>query len=113
MTKLPAPRDFRPAWQPMWSKKRMRLELYFLHGNEGDLRSIFTEMENRDYRFRHIKPILTGEYFIMCITKLGHFSEATMDAEIQEALDVCHRHGIQAMDEAHLADPDKDDRSVN
>ncbi|MBK9629249.1 MAG: hypothetical protein IPO56_16550 [Flavobacteriales bacterium] len=50
MTKLPAPRDFRPAWQPMWSKKRMRLELYFLHGNEGDLRSIFTEMENRDYR---------------------------------------------------------------
>jgi hypothetical protein len=39
----------------MWSKKRMRLELYFLaHCNEGDLRSIFTEMENLDYRFRHM-----------------------------------------------------------
>ncbi|HQV76807.1 MAG TPA: hypothetical protein PLE78_15040 [Flavobacteriales bacterium] len=113
MTKLRVPLDLRAEWKPMWSKKRMRLELYFLHCNEGDLRSIFTEMENRDYRFRHIKPILTGEHFLMCITKLGHFSEATMDAEIQEALDVCDRLGIHAMDEAHMADPDKDDRSVN
>lgn len=51
MTKLRVPLDLRAEWKPMWSKKRMRLELYFLHCNEGDLRSIFTEMENRDYLF--------------------------------------------------------------
>ena len=88
----------------------MRLELCFLHTNEGDLRSIFTEMENLDYRFRQMITTPMGTHFIMCISKSAHFSEATMDAEIQDALDVCDRLGIHALDEAHMFDPDKEDR---
>ncbi len=91
----------------------MRMLIFLIWDSEDQLRSVFNKLERKDYRLRSIQSIIDDQYYLMCITKLGHFNEATMDAEILHILKITDGHGMRMLDEVCIRDPRFDDLSVN